>query len=100
MHIIRPVPSGGCVNETFLLISQVNRFICQQSWFLKYPSGADCWIHVGEEPGYDKKFTNVYVSLLNVIFQDVSLRLESNKINSKTIKNQVLQIKMNTVYSC
>ena len=57
---------------------------------------------MGEEPGYgyDKKFTNVYVSLLNVIFQDVSLRLESNKINSKTIKNQVLQIKMNTVYSC
>ena len=64
-----PVPSGGCKNATFLLISQVNRFICRQSWFLMYPSEADCWMHVGEEPGND-------FFIVNFCFQNVVLRSE------------------------
>ena len=42
------LPSGGCVNSTFLSSSQTNRFISQQSWFLKNPSGADWWIQEPE----------------------------------------------------
>ena len=44
------VPSGGCVNATFLFTSQTKRFNRRQSSFLKYPKGADCWIQVGVEP--------------------------------------------------